>query len=123
MAEPKIHPLTGEPMDPVPQRAEPVHSVQQQPATLPTRNPYLVAMLWIAGASFGLGLILFLTGVGYASTSFDPDAGTGQMLFGSSLLSLAVLMFIAWLVVSAINWQSDRAGNTRRGETAGKHGR
>ena len=111
MAEPRIHPLTGEPMDPVPKNVAPVRQSAQQPVTLPTRNPYVVTMLWIAGTNFGLRLILFLTGVGYSSTSYDPDAGTGQMLFGSSLLSLAVLMFIAWLVVNAINWQVRQGGN------------
>jgi hypothetical protein len=73
-------------------------------------------MLWIADASFVLGLILFLTGVGRSSTSYDPDAGTGQMLFGSSLLSRRRLRDQGWQSVPYTRWRlsSDQAAKVRR---------
>jgi hypothetical protein len=72
-------------------------------------NPYLTALLVIAGGSALMGLIMMLGVEPDTSELIAPGQLVGSVLFGVGLLTA-----IAWLSVSAILWRKARRATEAR---------
>lgn len=82
-------------------------------ALVPDRNNALLALQWITGISFVLGLILVIAGAAnmnvqvsiFSSATSDP--GLPWLIIGGGLLNLGTVCVLALLIVHAVRWRAE----------------